>query len=313
MKELIILCTSEGLPTARLLLTALNRDDVALMYPIPTTRKGSWRVNEMRDGVIVKTTVVNPIPAKRWLRWGNRMSLTPSPEIQYNTVEALNLSAHKLRARKTMIASTVPCPSLVTPADANITYPVICRPHQHKAGQNFGVLRDYGTFKHQFNKLQATHYFSAFIDKDREFRVHCAHGKILSVSEKPRPADPSVIAWNHAVNADAFTVINWTNYDINMIRAALDAVRVLGLHFGAVDIIMKDGVSYILEVNSAPSLLTTEYMTLKYVRYINWLLMSSEVRKPFDYKEYKNIKSFPWKDFNFEDRAPIAKHSSRRG
>jgi glutathione synthase/RimK-type ligase-like ATP-grasp enzyme len=300
----IILCTAEGLPTAKHLLNSLQDENFTVCYPIDNSTKGKFRVISIRNGSFVKEYATNVPQHDLAIRWGNRSDWSSVKPI-YNQSDALNKASNKSRARKIMLEGSIRCPKMVTPNTILPTqYPVICRPFVHKGGAHFGVLKDFGTFSHQFNRLRGTHYFSEFIDKDSEYRVHCAHGKILGLLKKPAPDDPKQIAWNHALNADAFEVINWNAYSKEMANLALKALASMGMDFGAVDVIVKNGEAYVLEVNSAPSLYSTEYMTDRYVRYFKWLANQTQKREHFKFEEYTKASSFAWKDFNFEDRVP---------
>lgn len=86
-----------------------------------------------------------------------------------------------------------------------------------------------------------------FIDKENEYRVHVFNGEVIDYSKKHTIGEKKDI-WNHD-NGFVF-VRNIKQLDENKELAIL-AVKALGLRFGAVDIIRKDGKSYVLEVNTA--------------------------------------------------------------
>lgn len=100
------------------------------------------------------------------------------------------------------------------------------------------------------------------VEKDKEFRVHACNGVAIDLQEKRRR--------NNARNADGSRpdgVIrnidnNWVFCRNNIIEPrglreiGVNAVRALGLLFGAADIVhnTRNGSLYVLEVNTAPGL-----------------------------------------------------------
>lgn len=93
-----------------------------------------------------------------------------------------------------------------------------------------------------------------------EFRVHVFRGKVLDVQQKKRKfgidnVNPSIR--NHSNG----WIYARSNIDIPPVitQASLDAVHILGLDFGAVDIGYRerDGKAFVFEVNTAPGLVGT--------------------------------------------------------
>lgn len=253
-------------------------------------------------------------PGSKLIRFGTRIPLTSS--ITYNKISAIKTSSEKFQAREILkreevrIPFTISKEKLVETGIVSLAeyFPLIARPLTHAQGKNLYVVNSLADYK----KLpQDIGYFSQFIPKDSEYRVHAAHGKILAVMQKPAPDDPSQVAWNRHQNddADPFIPIQWREWQFDVCLQALHAIKALGLDFGAVDVISKDGVAYVLEVNTAPSLSTSPYMTNKYANYFNWLFASDNVREHFDFTQYKKVESLSWKDFDFEDRPPRPRNS----
>lgn len=102
-----------------------------------------------------------------------------------------------------------------------------------------------------------------YIRKTREYRVHVLNGKVVGVQQKRKEAERELTAdeklirnrnngWVFCVN-DVEIVPN----ELEQIStAATNAVRALGLDFGAVDLVISrdDNLPYVLEVNTAPGL-----------------------------------------------------------
>ena len=98
-------------------------------------------------------------------------------------------------------------------------------------------------------------FFTRYIPKAREFRVHIFNNRIIKTQEKivTRDADYNPVAWNGTY----YRHIGFENLERRARIAALTAVATLGLDFGAVDLILgEDGQYYVLEVNTAPGLTT---------------------------------------------------------
>lgn len=96
-----------------------------------------------------------------------------------------------------------------------------------------------------------------------EYRVHVAFGKVIDYTKKlkRRGTNPNEYVRNHE-NGWVFCregVILPPDAAVQSIKA-IDA---LGLDFGALDVIVKDSVAYVLEVNSAPGIEQTTVLKYK--------------------------------------------------
>lgn len=96
-----------------------------------------------------------------------------------------------------------------------------------------------------------------------EYRVHVFNGRVILYQKKSRRVDDDGnVVTAEGAEADVRNLeSNWVYRTGNLRRLervellAIDAVRALGLDFGAVDIIMDgEGAVYVLEVNTAPGL-----------------------------------------------------------
>lgn len=233
------------------------------------------------------------------VRWGNRIEApTNKGSIVYNKIDAIENATDKKKARQMFLDNKVSAPKLYTPTSPDVTFPIIARPLVHSKGKNFVVINNMREFKAHFKDGW---YYSQYIDKDREFRVHVAHGKILAIMEKPRVEGQ--MAWNKAINHQAFNRVAQADYPYSVCWQALKAVDVLGLDFGGVDVIAKQEgdklKGYVLEVNTSPTLNSTEFVSEQYAKYFGWLFASETRRKPWDWKEFKNPSSFAWKQNQF--------------
>ena len=77
--------------------------------------------------------------------------------------------------------------------------------------------------------------------------------------------------------------MNWSDIPKGLCPLGVEAAKALGLDFGAVDIIEKNGRYYVLEVNTAPRL--EGYSIERYSNYFKWFI-DTEDTKHFDVKKY---------------------------
>lgn len=312
MKKAIILVGKGGRKSAMKVFESISNKNISLVIRRETKSGFVFDQFIRRDDNSidkVRLTSIQPIIDENTIviKWGNRIKLNEDQFNVINKMEAVKNASVKNIARKIFMENEVNCPALVTPDSQNLSFPIIARPFCHHAGMNFVVLRTMEEFETHYRRNNENYYYSNFIDKQKEFRAHVAHGKIMVLLEKPRPEDPNMIAWNHAQNNEAWSIIGFNDYDINLCRLAVKAVKVLGLDYGAVDIVIDQaGVPYVLEVNTSPELTTTEYSSTKYGLYFDWLIhenieFEGMIRPHWESLSYIKAKSFAWKKFNFED------------
>ncbi len=79
----------------------------------------------------------------------------------------------------------------------------------------------------------------------------------------------------------------------------------LGLDFAGVDLMLdKDGKAYLLEVNTAATLASSEYSMSRYAKYFDWLCKTNKRREHHEFKEFKKASNYAWHEYHFEDREP---------
>lgn len=165
------------------------------------------------------------------IRWGNRIEIDTTGSIVYNQSKAIADATDKKQARIIMAKAGVRVPKMVTLDNIEKKdLPIIARPFTHAKGRNFIVLNTLGEFKAHYNPNRF--YYSAFINKVKEYRIHVGSNKALNVLEKPNPKNGS-IAWNRARNGgEAFENVKWSEYNFNCVIEAFKAVEALKLDFG---------------------------------------------------------------------------------
>ena len=135
----------------------------------------------------------------------------------------------------------------------------ILRSNSHSQGKNLYVLKyqEIHGKLYELGWMPGEYYISEYIPKVREYRVYVGFGKVICVAEKI-PKDPTQIAWNQSQGA-SFKNVKWGDWPLEACRMASNACSIVGLDFSGVDAIIDSSmVTYILEVNSAPTL-TSKY------------------------------------------------------
>lgn len=97
--------------------------------------------------------------------------------------------------------------------------------------------------------------YTRFIPKAREYRLHVFKDNVIDMQQKKRrEGNDSDGRIKNLENGWVFTRENMTPPPDETYDIAIRSIQALGLDFGAVDIVTKDGRSYVLEVNCAPGL-----------------------------------------------------------
>lgn len=221
--------------------------------------------------VTVKSNINEPIDVIRWgtTKTGRNINEVLQPR------NGIILAADKLLCRKTLLENEIPCPQIYT--ERSFSYPLIARKQKHRMGSYFYFVENEKDL--EFAKRKGAIYWQEYIEKDSEYRVHVFLNKVLAVQEKVGDKSKSK-NWNHTAGF-VFEVLKWNNIPKGICKLAVDAIEITGLHFGAVDIISKDGNFYVLEINTAPGL--EEYMTDKYEKAFNYFRNNG--LKPFEFNK----------------------------
>jgi glutathione synthase/RimK-type ligase-like ATP-grasp enzyme len=177
---------------------------------------------------------------------------------QINPAPAVRLASNKRRALYVLREAGVPTPKLYS-LNHDVEFPCVARPDKHRAGQDFYLCNN--VVEVMTAKFLGCTHFMEFIEGGREFRVHVAFGKSIKLAEKIG-GDPIIKNFSYG---SRFMYPDF-NHKKTLRNVAKQAVAVLGLDFGAVDVIYKDGNYYVLEVNCAPSLSSDSDILERYVR-----------------------------------------------
>jgi glutathione synthase/RimK-type ligase-like ATP-grasp enzyme len=199
------------------------------------------------------------------VRWGSLYRIT-NAGATLNRQKSIKRAVNKLESVKIMREKSVPVPSEVT------NPPCVGKAEYTTRGE--GVFFCTNESEMQSARDNGALTFYEWIDINTEYRVHIFGDEVLFISKKKRSflghSDPHIhsisLGWRFVDNpkidaADA----------IELISAALGAVKALRLDFGAVDIALThNNRPVVFEVNTAPGL--NQENCMKYTTAINkWL------------------------------------------
>lgn len=231
------------------------------------------------------------------IRWGSTQVFDYTNSIIYNKSRAIQNATDKKLSRQIFTNNNVSTPRLITSIENYNGGIVIGRPPIHSKGKNFIVINNIDELRLHWKE---DWYYSEFVNKVREFRVHCGHSKVIAFMEKHKPSNGS-IAWNRAINGtEPFTQITQKQSDeqnlLPVLQEAIKAVQILGLDMGGVDVILdSNNKAYVLEVNTAPTLNSSLRVAEMWSKYWGWLLREDKRRQHWDYTQFKKASSLFWK------------------
>ena len=120
--------------------------------------------------------------------------------------------------------------------------------------------------------------YTRYIPKREEYRVHVVNDKVIFIQQKKRMLDVELsrddkLIRNHA-NGWVFCLVDMDTIPEEIKHAGRLAVNGLGLHFGAVDILVgrDDNLPYVLECNTAPGLSSPTLLAAYKEAFESWLL-----------------------------------------
>lgn len=78
----------------------------------------------------------------------------------------------------------------------------------------------------------------------------------------------------------------------------------MGNKLGVDIIVDAEGNAYVLELNTSPTLNSSEYSMSRYAKYFDWLTKTGKRRDHWELKEFKKASNYAWHEYHFEDREP---------
>lgn len=191
--------------------------------------------------------------------WGNSSSHFPQSNNVFNKPEAINNASNKKRMMQLLIENNIKTP--------DVTFDVHGDLSAFKDEDGYFYVRDCNNTIRYDNTIHAgDRYVSKPVGKKREFRVHVFRDKILGIYEKIPNDDNVKLFKQHSCHFSR--LLDDTELVTDEVKQmCIDAVKALGLDFGGVDLMKVKKKYFINEVNSSPSLSTTNIE-----RYVNAML-----------------------------------------
>lgn len=239
------------------------------------------------------------------IRWGNTIPLRFNGAKVFNLCSSISNASDKGAARVIMNENHIPIPKtwFYNSPESEWVFPYIARPPKHHGGSEFNIVLN-RTDERRLHTVKGNTiinwYFQEIFPKVAEYRIHVAHGKILGINQKV--IVEGELRANQAVTEQQWgPMIGWNDYDPKMCKIACDAVKSLGLDMGAVDVMVSTthpNKIVVAEVNTAPTMSDSEYISERYARYFEWLYKTPDP-KWWPYETYTQGKSYAWKKVHF--------------
>lgn len=250
-----------------------------MVFPKLRTKNKEFVVGTKEQHILPHIDMNNRV----FIRWGSPYKTSDiSTSLDYNSRLSVVRANDKKNSRLILAKAGIPVPRIITSNSKNIKYPLVARPRFHAFGRNFILLKHPKEFtSHYTNHAPQGWYYSQFVDKVQEFRVHVAHGKVLCVLEKQ--GNKNEIIWNRAQTRHSAVVVEPDQWKILVIQAAVKAVKAIGIDFAGVDVMVdQDGKPYVLELNARPLMYSAPLISDKYAQYFDWLASMDTKRVHFD-------------------------------
>jgi len=163
---------------------------------------------------------------------------------------------------------------------------IIIRSRHHERSEGIFLCSTPEQADKAVKAINGPYYISEYVKKDREWRVFVANGRVLMVFEKI-VKDKKAVSWG-CVDEGSLVLYRWSQWPLHVVENAIKAFNLSKLHFGAVDVIEKDGKAYFLEVNTAPEV--WPYYGARLADAFKYM-MDGDKRKTIPVKDYKSWKS----------------------
>ena len=241
--------------------------------------------------------------------WGYVRNIPQGFRHIFNKPSAVGLTSNKGTFRVKMADNGLTMPSWrvdsLSRSDLVDGLSYVVRPNSHYGGKNIhSFVHSYEEEAHVLQdhlmKFGTDAYISERIDKDKEYRVFTMSGKVVFMVEKIVD-DTGVLAWN-VEQGGRFENVNFGKWDLMVAKNALEAVKLGGLDFGAVDVMVKSNSVhgnhvYVLEVNTSP-FLTADYWSSCVAKAFDYTVKNS-VTTHYDIPDYTYLTkdNFNWKHF----------------
>jgi glutathione synthase/RimK-type ligase-like ATP-grasp enzyme len=206
--------------------------------------------------IVTSEELNNDVVGSDWvIRWGTTTALNNKKLKVINKAQAISETSKKgsfrLKAHRAGLTPRTWTSLEDLQKEQNVAA-VIVRPMTHERGKNIVLCKTLPELEAAIKKCggEGNYYISDYIEKTQEFRVFVASGRAFMVFEK-QPKDKKAVSWG-CVEEGALKYVKWSEWNEAVVQNAIDAFNLSRLDFGAVDVIVKDGKAYFLEINTAP-------------------------------------------------------------
>lgn len=245
------------------------------IYPYKTGSASVKKLKSALNALIIKTegSKYRPKDDHLIINWGNsrRPDWATVDTPIFNDPEAVAVASNKLSTLIRLSGEDVPTvpfteDNFIAQRWYNVGNKVFIR-HKLNGHSGDGIDVWDGADSDDSQMFLAPLYTKG-VENHGEYRVHVFDGEVILYQKKSRRVDEETgeVVTADGAEADVRNLAsNWVYRTGNLDRLkrvetlAIDAVRALGLDFGAVDIIKDaEGNVFILEVNTAPGISNTE-------------------------------------------------------
>ncbi len=188
-----------------------------------------------------------------------RISHMPS-ERTINRLEAISRNTNKLQSLEIMREAGIQTvPFSINPND--LIYPVVGRSSNHIGGSDIRLYLQPADLEYMEGSRPS--FFTQYIPRQNEWRVHVANHKILCILLKvPQRENYNQLLCSHS---------GWRYVEISDVPSdlmhSLTVIDTIDLDFGAVDVMQgMDNQIYFLEANTAPGFSDENYTVKQYAR-----------------------------------------------
>jgi glutathione synthase/RimK-type ligase-like ATP-grasp enzyme len=242
------------------------------------------RLSEQSDIKLIKTHVLTKqfrtqdfTNVTGVIRFGTIKTL-PGSFAEVNNISAISKAIDKIKTRTILQEHEIRTPKTWQVSEVedinSLPLPLIAQPRFHFGGNGLEFIDTIESINNYINNHDCSNsYFSEYINKKRELRVFVTHGMCLTVFEKIPPENTNCTVWNRHISNCKFVPIRQNEWPKFTVKKCIKAVEVLGLDFGAVDVMIgreNTPKYYILEINTSPGL-TGTYSQTKMASYFKWL------------------------------------------
>ena len=227
------------------------------VYPYKQGSKSAKALAEGLGGRVLKLEGSKFIPrhGDKIINWGcsGPINLNGSQTVQLiNHPNSIRDAANKLTAFQMMKEAGVSVP-LFAARREDVSWPGITVVRHRLSGHSGEGIEivDAG------RDLPNAPLYVQYIPKKDEYRVHVVGTSIIAVQRKAKRNDADEVNWKVRNHSNGFVFVrNDVRAPDRVLDEARNAVRALGLDFGAADVIWnaKQQQAYVLEVNTAPGL-----------------------------------------------------------